>query len=150
MDLKFFNVFAVNFTSTNFNLFAGDIIGTALPLDNAIQEIQHLEPDNFETMSALITPLGSKILSALNSGDEADNELDGKTSTDDDTSIGNGGWFDPNPNSFSWSDASSDKSFVKLEERKVEISEGELQEDEEGWLAFQQKSKLEIEDFFQN
>ena len=42
----------------------------------------------------------------------------------------------------------SDKSFVKLRGRKVEISEGELQEDEEGWLAFQQKPKSEIEDIF--
>ena len=30
----------------------------------------------------------------------------------------------------------------------MEISDGELKEDKEGWLAFQQKSQLKIEDIF--
>ena len=38
-----FYVLVENFTSTNFNLFAGDLLETALPLDNAIQQIQEWE-----------------------------------------------------------------------------------------------------------
>ena len=65
------------------------MIGTALLLDNAMQEIQEL--DSFETMPALVTPLGLEILSSLDSNEQADNELDDET--DDDTPIGNGSWF---------------------------------------------------------
>ena len=35
-----FYVLVVTFTSTHFNLFAGDLFRTALPLQNAIQQMQ--------------------------------------------------------------------------------------------------------------
>ena len=87
------------------------MIGTALLLDNAMQEIQEL--DSFETMPALVTPLGLEILSSLDSGDEADNEFKLDDERDNDAPIGNR-LFDPNLNSFSWSDASSGTSSRKV------------------------------------
>ena len=100
-------VLLANSKSTNFNLLAGDLLGTSLPLDNSIQPLQELrlEHDKFweppswkRNINSRTTnrrrlfrhartgdPWESEVLSFLDLsyGDEADDEL----GTDEDTEL---------------------------------------------------------------
>ena len=46
-----FYVLVANFTSTNFNLLAENLLGMALPLDNAIQQMQEWENSDWNETS---------------------------------------------------------------------------------------------------